>query len=122
MRLLYINNALENLTPPELDNLRRIQARREDQGLLPLYLAPLHAPKVADGWQLFFGSSVPMLCVELLEIAMSSSPLEQSTLSVGRALCRFACSRVLYFRKDGSGKNIGCKVNGHAKPPRVGGV
>ncbi|RMD39589.1 hypothetical protein DV735_g5543, partial [Chaetothyriales sp. CBS 134920] len=36
--------------------LERVQARRGDKGLIPLDLALLHAPKVADGWNAHLGA------------------------------------------------------------------
>ncbi|KAJ9271619.1 hypothetical protein DTO212C5_2411 [Paecilomyces variotii] len=43
-------------TPEEADILARVQARRGENGLLPLDLALLHSFPVADGWNAFLGA------------------------------------------------------------------
>lgn len=55
MRLPYADpNSLT--TPEDLSILDRVKARRGPKGLLPLDLALLHAPAVADGWNAFLGA------------------------------------------------------------------
>lgn len=56
MRLPYVEN------PPSFDNeeykeiAERVKQRRGDAGLLELDLTLLHAPPVADGWYVAFGT------------------------------------------------------------------
>ncbi|RMZ90006.1 hypothetical protein DV736_g2757, partial [Chaetothyriales sp. CBS 134916] len=56
MRIPYVSN------PPDFNDendkavLERVKARRADNGLIPLDLALLHAPKVADGWNSHLGA------------------------------------------------------------------
>lgn len=49
MRLSYVDNPPKNLSAEDEQILERVKARRGERGLLPLDLALLHAPKVADG-------------------------------------------------------------------------
>lgn len=49
MRLDYADNPPKNLSSEDEQILERVKARRGERGLLPLDLALLHAPKVADG-------------------------------------------------------------------------
>jgi len=49
MRLDYVDNPPKNLSKEDEPILERVKARRGERGLLPLDLALLHAPKVADG-------------------------------------------------------------------------
>jgi len=58
MRLDYVPNPPTNLSPEDEEVLERVTARRKAQGLglIPLDLALLHAPKVADGWNALLGA------------------------------------------------------------------
>lgn len=49
MRLPYTENPPKNLSEEDEQILERVKARRGEKGLIPLDLALLHAPKVADG-------------------------------------------------------------------------
>lgn len=49
MRLPYTENPPKNLSAEDEQILERVKARRGEKGLIPLDLALLHAPKVADG-------------------------------------------------------------------------
>ena len=49
MRLDYVNNPPNFTSEDDKAILERVKARRGDIGLIPLDLALLHAPKVADG-------------------------------------------------------------------------
>src|SRR3984957_16669438 len=56
MRIPYTNNPPKNLNPEEQEVLKRVQARRGPKGLIPLDLALLHSPPVADGWNALLGA------------------------------------------------------------------
>ena len=49
MRLPYTDNPPNFTLDEDKETLKKVQARRGERGLLPLDLALLHAPKVADG-------------------------------------------------------------------------
>lgn len=49
MRLPYVDNPPNFTSEDDKQVLERVKARRGERGLLPLDLALLHAPKVADG-------------------------------------------------------------------------
>ena len=49
MRLDYVPNPPTNLSTEDQEVLERVKARRGATGLIPLDLALLHAPKIADG-------------------------------------------------------------------------
>lgn len=49
MRIDYVPNPPTNLSPEDAEVLERVKLRRGAMGLIPLDLALLHAPKVADG-------------------------------------------------------------------------
>lgn len=49
MRLSYVDNPPNFTNEDDKATLERVKARRGEKGLLPLDLALLHAPKVADG-------------------------------------------------------------------------
>ena len=49
MRLDYVPNPPENLSPDEQQIVDRVKKRRGAKGLIPLDLTLLHAPQVADG-------------------------------------------------------------------------
>ncbi len=49
MRLDYVPNPPTDLSAEDQEVLKRVQARRGAMGLIPLDLALLHAPKIADG-------------------------------------------------------------------------
>jgi len=56
MRLPYIPNPPNLSNPTDQAVATRIQQRRGATGLLPLDLALLHSPPVADGWNSFLGA------------------------------------------------------------------
>ena len=56
MRIPYTDNPPKNLNPEEQEVLKRVQARRGPKGLIPLDLALLHSPPVADGWNALLGA------------------------------------------------------------------
>ena len=56
MRLPYVDNPPKFDTDEDKEILKRVEARRGERGLLPLDLALLHAPKVADGWNSLLGA------------------------------------------------------------------
>ena len=56
MRIPYTDNPPKNLNPEEQQVLQRVQARRGPRGLIPLDLALLHSPPVADGWNALLGA------------------------------------------------------------------
>jgi alkylhydroperoxidase family enzyme len=56
MRIPYTDNPPKNLNPEEQEVLKRVQARRGSLGLIPLDLALLHSPPVADGWNALLGA------------------------------------------------------------------
>ena len=49
MRIDYVPNPPENLSPDEQLIVDRVKKRRGIKGLIPLDLTLLHAPQVADG-------------------------------------------------------------------------
>ena len=49
MRLPYTDNPPTNLPQQDQAVVSPVQARRGEKGLIPLDLALLHAPKIADG-------------------------------------------------------------------------
>lgn len=70
MRIPYTANPPTHLTPPEQPILSRVLSRRGPHGLIPLDLALLHAPPIADGWNSLLGavrtqSSLPAAVREL---------------------------------------------------------
>jgi alkylhydroperoxidase family enzyme len=72
MRLPYVRNPPENLTPSEEETVERILARRGARGLIPLDRALLHSPPVADGWNSLLGAirTKTSLPTDLREIAI----------------------------------------------------
>jgi alkylhydroperoxidase family enzyme len=56
MRVPYTDNPPKNLNPEEQEVVKRVQARRGSLGLIPLDLALLHSPPVADGWNALLGA------------------------------------------------------------------
>lgn len=56
MRLDYTENPPNFTNDDDKEILKRVQARRGEKGLIPLDLALLHAPKVADGWNSLLGA------------------------------------------------------------------
>ncbi len=56
MKIPYVPNPPETNTPEDAAIVARIQARRAPRPLIPLDLALLHAPPVADGWNSFLGA------------------------------------------------------------------
>ncbi|KAL1874609.1 hypothetical protein Plec18167_005841 [Paecilomyces lecythidis] len=72
MRLPYAPNPPPTSTPEEGDILARVQARRGENGLLPLDLALLHSFPVADGWNAFLGAirTRTTLAADIREIAI----------------------------------------------------
>lgn len=56
MKIPYVDNPPETTTPEDAAIVARIQARRAPRPLIPLDLALLHAPPVADGWNSFLGA------------------------------------------------------------------
>ncbi len=72
MRLPYVPNPPENLTPSEEEIVHRVLARRGERGLISLDRTLLHSPTVADGWNSLFSAirtktSIP---TDLREIAI----------------------------------------------------
>ncbi|KAM3511219.1 hypothetical protein MY11210_005155 [Beauveria gryllotalpidicola] len=56
MKIPYVPNPPETTTPEDAAIVARIQARRAPRPLIPLDLALLHAPPVADGWNSFLSA------------------------------------------------------------------
>ncbi|KAI1439121.1 carboxymuconolactone decarboxylase [Xylaria sp. CBS 124048] len=56
MRIPYVANPPPTATPEDADIVARIQARRAPRPLIPLDLALLHSPPLADGWNAFLGA------------------------------------------------------------------
>jgi alkylhydroperoxidase family enzyme len=56
MRIPYTHNPPKNLNAEEQEVLKRVQARRGPRGLIPLDLALLHSPPIADGWNSLVGA------------------------------------------------------------------
>jgi hypothetical protein len=78
MRLPYTDNPPTGLSEEDQAVVGRVQARRGKMGLIPLDLALLHAPKIADGWYDALSSSVPMQILTYLSPSgtPSSAPYE----------------------------------------------
>ena len=72
MRIPYTDNPPQNLAPDEQEVLKRVQARRGPRGLIPLDLALLHSPPVADGWNALLGAvrTKTDLAADVREIAI----------------------------------------------------
>jgi alkylhydroperoxidase family enzyme len=72
MRLNYVPNPPENLTPSEEEIVQRVLARRGERGLIPLDRTLLHSPPVADGWNSLLGAirTKTSLPTDLREIAI----------------------------------------------------
>lgn len=73
MKIPYVDNPPATSTPEEAAIVQRIQARRAPRPLIPLDLALLHAPPVADGWNSFLGAirTKTTLPDDLRELAIS---------------------------------------------------
>lgn len=56
MKIPYVANPPETTSAEDAAIVARIQARRAPRPLIPLDLALLHAPPVADGWNSFLGA------------------------------------------------------------------
>ncbi|KAM3547554.1 hypothetical protein ARSEF4850_009947 [Beauveria asiatica] len=56
MKIPYVSNPPKTTTPEDAAIVARIQARRAPRPLIPLDLALLHAPPVADGWNSFLAA------------------------------------------------------------------
>lgn len=56
MRIPYVPNPPPTTDDTDAAIVERVQARRGSRGLLPLDLALLHSPPVADGWNSFLGA------------------------------------------------------------------
>lgn len=56
MKIPYVDNPPATTTAEDAAIVARIQARRAPRPLIPLDLALLHAPPVADGWNSFLGA------------------------------------------------------------------
>lgn len=56
MRLPYTSNPPQNLNEEDEAVVKRIQLRRGSTGLLPVDLALLHRPSIADGWNTLVGA------------------------------------------------------------------
>lgn len=56
MRIPYVPNPPEATNETDAAIVERVQARRGSRGLIPLDLALLHSPPVADGWNAFLGA------------------------------------------------------------------
>jgi alkylhydroperoxidase family enzyme len=72
MRLPYVPNPPENLTPQDEQIVQRILSRRGSRGLIPLDRTLLHSPPVADGWNTLLGAirTKTSLSTDLREIAI----------------------------------------------------
>jgi alkylhydroperoxidase family enzyme len=72
MRLPYVPDPPQNLTPEEEQIVQRVRARRGARGLIPLDRTLLHAPPVADGWNTLLGAirTKTSLPTDLREIAI----------------------------------------------------
>lgn len=73
MKIPYVANPPVTSTPEDAAIVSRIQARRAPRPLIPLDLALLHAPPVADGWNSFLGAirTKTSLPADLRELAIS---------------------------------------------------
>ncbi|RYC78590.1 hypothetical protein BFJ63_vAg18535 [Fusarium oxysporum f. sp. narcissi] len=56
MRVPYLSNPPTGFTEAEEEIVQRIAARRGEYGLLPLDLVLLHAPEIANGWDVLFSA------------------------------------------------------------------
>ncbi|KAK2768397.1 hypothetical protein FQN54_000252 [Arachnomyces sp. PD_36] len=56
MRIPYVPNPPPTTSESDAAIVSRVQARRGSRGLIPLDLALLHSPPVADGWNTFLGA------------------------------------------------------------------
>lgn len=56
MRIPYVSDPPPTPTPEVAAIVERVKARRGPRGLIPLDLALLHAPQIADGWNAFLGA------------------------------------------------------------------
>lgn len=63
MRLSYTDNPPTYTDEDDKAILERVKARRGERGLLPLDLALLHAPKVADGTSIITHSQTTSLAI-----------------------------------------------------------
>ncbi|KAL1982913.1 hypothetical protein VTN96DRAFT_765 [Rasamsonia emersonii] len=72
MRIPYAPSTPSPSSPEEAEIYSRIAARRHPRPLIPLDLALLHSPSVADGWNSFLGAirSRTVLDAGLLELAV----------------------------------------------------
>lgn len=72
MRLSYVPDPPENLSPSEEEIVQRVLTRRGDRGLIPLDRTLLHSPPVADGWNSLLGAirSKSSLPTDLREMAI----------------------------------------------------
>ncbi|KAF2762655.1 4-carboxymuconolactone decarboxylase [Pseudovirgaria hyperparasitica] len=72
MRLPYVSNPPTFTSDSDNAIVQRVQARRGSRGLIPLDLALLHSPPVADGWNSFLGAirTGTTLPASVLELAI----------------------------------------------------
>ncbi|KAH8663228.1 carboxymuconolactone decarboxylase [Ilyonectria robusta] len=56
MRVPYLPNPPRGLSETDQQIAQRIATRRADDGLLPLDLVLLHAPEIANGWDVLFSA------------------------------------------------------------------
>ena len=72
MRLPYVSDPPQNLTPAEEEVVQRVRARRGPHGLIPLDLTLLHSPPVTDGWNALLGAirTKTSLAADVREIAI----------------------------------------------------
>lgn len=72
MRIPYTPDPPPTSNEAEAATLQRVQARRGEQGLIPLDLALLHSFPVADGWNSFLGAirTKTSLSADIREIAI----------------------------------------------------
>ena len=72
MRLHYVENPPRNLKPEDQAVVDRILVRRGERGLIPLDLALLHSPPIADGWNSLLGAvrTKTTLSADIREIAI----------------------------------------------------
>lgn len=73
MKIPYVPNPPETTTDEDAAIVSRIQARRAPRDLIPLDLALLHSPPVADGWNSFLGAvrTRTTIGADLRELAIS---------------------------------------------------
>lgn len=86
MRIPYTSNPPTHLTDAEQPILSRVLERRGPRGLIPLDLALLHAPRIADGWN------------SLLGAVRTQSSLPPSIREL--AICRVALINRAWFEWD----------------------